>query len=86
MLMGEVAKDDVLLIITRTRTKDYDNFLSVVKQYYEEGNYNSTRANDYDIAVKPLHEVEALANKLYSTGKIHQPLNFANLGNQFIHP
>lgn len=86
MLMGEVSEDDVLLIITRTRAKDYDNFLSVVKQYYEEGNYNSTRANDYDIAVKPWHEVEALANKLYSTGKIHQPRNFVDLGSKFIHP
>lgn len=86
ILMDEVSEADVLLIITRTQTKDYDSFLGVVKQYYEDGNWSSLRPEDYDLAVKPWEEVEALARTLYKSGKIHQPRNFALLGNQFIHP
>ena len=86
ILMDEVSEDDVLLLITRTQTKDYEAFLAIVKQYYEDGNWSSRRPEDYDLAVKPWEEVEALANRLYKSGKIHQPRNFALLGNQFIHP
>ena len=86
ILMDEVSEDDVLLLITRTQSKDYESFLTIVKQYYEDGNWSSHRPEDYDLAVKPWEEVEALANRLYKSGKIHQPRNFALLGSQFIHP
>jgi len=86
ILLDEVSEDDVLLLITRTQTKDYEAFLTIVKQYYEDGNWSSHRPEDYDLAVKPWEEVEALANRLYKSGKIHQPRNFALLGSQFIHP
>jgi hypothetical protein len=86
ILMDEVSEDDVLLLITRTQTKDYESFLVIVKQYYEDGNWSSLRPEDYDLAVKPWEEVEALASRLYKSGKIHQPRNFALLGSQFIHP
>jgi len=90
ILMGEVSEDDVLLIITRTRAIDIEKFLYVVKQYYEEGNYNVADSHAYDIAVKPWEEVEALASRLYNGGKIHQPRNFgdfgSHFGSQFLHP
>jgi len=86
ILMDEVSEDDVLLLITRTQTKDYEAFLTIVKQYYEEGNWSSHRPEEYDLAVKPWNEVEELASRLYKSGKIHQPRNFALLGSQFIHP
>lgn len=86
ILLGEVSEDDVLLIITRTKSKDLEKFLSVVKQYYEEGNYGADRPEDYNLAVKPWEEVESLATRLYQGGKIHQPRNFVGLGYQFIHP
>ena len=86
ILLDEVSEDDILLIITRTQTKDYEAFLTIVKQYYEDGNWSSLRPEDYDLAVKPWEEVEALASRLYKSGKIHQPRNFALLGSQFIHP
>ena len=89
ILMGEVSEDDVLLLITRTRSGDLEKFLEVVKQYYEDGNYTARRPQEYDLAVKPWHEVEALATRLYQGGKIHQPRNFGNIGgfgSGFIHP
>ena len=86
ILLDEVSEDDVLLLITRTQTKDYESFLAIVKQYYEDGNWSSHRPEDYDLAVKPWEEVEALASRLYRGGKVHQPRNFVGLGSQFIHP
>jgi hypothetical protein len=86
ILLGEVSEDDVLLIITRTMTADLEEFIFIVKQYYDEGNYTSRNPQDYDLSVKSWEEVEALATLLYTTGKIHQPRNFVSLGNQFVHP
>jgi len=85
ILLGEVSEDDVLLIITRTKTPDLEGFIEVVKQYYDEGNYTSRDPSSYDLSVKPWEEVEVLANRLYSSGKIHQPRNFVSLGDRFIH-
>jgi hypothetical protein len=86
ILMDEVTEQDVLLIITRTKSKDLEQFLYVVKEYYEDGNWSSHRPEDYDLAVKPWEEVEALASRLYRSGQVHQPRNFVGLGSQFIHP
>jgi len=86
ILMDEVSEDDILLIITRTMTPNLEEFIVVVKQYYDEGNYTSYNPTDYDLSLKTWEEVEALAKRLYTTGKIHQPRNFASLGSQFIHP
>lgn len=86
LLSDEVSEDDVLLIITRTKAENIDRFIDVVKQYYEEGNYSSYRPSDYNLSIKPWEEVNELATRLYTTGKIHQPRNFVSLGSQFIHP
>jgi hypothetical protein len=86
LLMDEVSEADVLLIITRTKAKDLEQFLFIVKEYYEGSNYSSRHPEEYDLAVKPWNEVEELATQLYQDGKIHQPRNFAVLGGQFIHP
>jgi hypothetical protein len=86
VLLGEVSEDDILLIITRTMSPNLEGFLVVVKQYYDEGNYTSHNPYEYDLSVKTWEEVEALATRLYTGGKIHQPRNFVSLGNQFIHP
>jgi hypothetical protein len=86
ILLGEVSEADVLLIITRTMSPNLEEFMVVVKQYYDEGNYSSYQPKDYDLSVKPWEEVEELAKRLYTTGRIHQPRNFASLGSQFIHP
>ena len=84
LLMDEVSAEDVLVIITRTKAKDLEQFLFVVKEYYEDCT-SLSRPEEYDLAVKPWNEVEELAAELYHSGKIHQPRNFASLGSQFIH-
>ena len=86
IILGEVSEDEVLLIITRTMTNDLGEFIVVVKQYHDEGNYSSFNPHEYSLSAKPWEEVEALATRLYTSGKVHQPRNFASLGSQFIHP
>jgi len=86
LLMDEVSTVDVLLIITRTRSKDLEQFLFVVKEYYEESGFSSSRPEEYDLAVKPWNIVEDLAIHLYEGGKIHQPRNFVGLDSMFLHP
>ena len=87
ILIDEVSKEDVVLIITRTKAENLAQFMFVVKTYFEDGgNVTSNRPSDYNIAVKPWDEVEDLAKYLYTSGKIHQPRNVASLGNSFIHP
>jgi len=87
ILIGEVSKEEVVLIITRTKAENLAQFMFVVKTYFDDGgNIDSTRPSDYDLSVKPWDEVEELANYLYTRGKIHQPRNVASLGSSFIHP
>jgi hypothetical protein len=86
LLLGKVSKDDVLVIITRTKSETLEQFIGVVKQYHEDGNFTSSRPAEYDLAVKPWEEVEKLATDLYNGGKIHQPRNFVGLSRSFYHP
>ena len=85
ILLDEVSEADVLLIVTRTMAPDLGKFMGVVKQYYTEGNFTANQPTDYDLSVKSWEEVEALATRLYSAGKIHQPRNFTSLGSMFMH-
>ena len=83
LLLDKVSKDDVLVIITRTKSETLEQFIGVVKQYHESSNFTSSRPAEYDLAVKPWEEVEKLATDLYNGGKIHQPRNFVGLGRSF---
>ncbi len=86
LLLDKVSKDDVLVIITRTKSETLEQFIGIVKQYHESSNFTSSRPAEYDLAVKPWEEVEKLATDLYNGGKIHQPRNFVGLGRSFYHP
>jgi hypothetical protein len=86
LLLGEVSEAEVLIIITRTSSQNVEQFISVVKTYYEEGNFSVHSPELYDLTVKTWDEVEKLATDLYKGGKIHQPRNFVSLGGRFIHP
>lgn len=86
LLIGEVSEAEVLIIITRTSSQNLEQFISVVKTYYEEGNFSVNSPELYDLTVKTWDEVEELATALYKSGKIHQPRNFVDLGGRFLHP
>lgn len=79
ILRGEVAEEDVLLIVTGTQSSTLESFLEIVSEYYSGGNMWTSDSSAYDLTVKPLDEVLELAQRLYEGGKIHQPRNFSGM-------
>jgi hypothetical protein len=71
ILMGEVSSDQVFLISTGTRSETKEEYLGIVKQYYQDRFYG-----EYDLTQWSWEEVEKLALELWYSGKIHQPRNF----------
>jgi hypothetical protein len=71
ILLGEVSSEQVFLISTGTMAAAKEDYLSVVKQYYQDRYYD-----DYDLTPWSWEEVEKLALELWYSGKIHQPRNF----------
>jgi len=70
ILSGEVSSEQVFLISTGTRSETKEQYLGIVKQYYQGG------FGDYYITQWSWEEVEKLALELWYSGKIHQPRNF----------
>lgn len=73
LALGEVDKDDVLVIITRTSCKDVDSIIRVVEEYHTAGNVFATKQTNYDMTGIDLDLLKELAQDLYHHGKIHQP-------------
>lgn len=76
ILAGEVSKDDVLVIITRTDCPEFNKFIDVVRSYIEKGNMYATIPDRYDFTIFDPDEVIELATYLWEAGKIHQPRTF----------
>jgi hypothetical protein len=72
ILKGEVSYDQVFLISTGTRSTTKEQYLDVVKQYYQERDMYS----DYNLKPWSWDAVKELAIELWDNGKIHQPRNF----------
>jgi len=73
ILRGEVSEDQVLMIITRTKCETYEQYVGVIKLYYDEGNQYARNSQRYDFSRFDFETVMKLASKLYNSGKIHQP-------------
>jgi hypothetical protein len=76
ILAGEVKREDVVLIITRTSAPDYDRFIGVVNAYYEHGNPYASNVG-YSLGEFERDDVLDLAYYLWHSGKIHQPRVFS---------
>jgi hypothetical protein len=72
IMAGEVSKDDVLFIVTRTDCPTYEKFVDVVKKYHEQGNPYASNPDNYSLDLYDLDEVLGLGNYLWYEGKIHQ--------------
>ena len=82
ILKGEVRERDVLFIVTGTMCPDKKEFLAVAETYFNNGNRNVFRTEEYVVQGITREEYMSLASHLYDAGKIHQPRNFA-YGNGF---
>lgn len=77
ILKGEVRERDVLFIVTGTMCPDKKEFLAVAETYFNNGNRNVFRTEEYVVQGITREEYMSLASHLYDAGKIHQPRNFA---------
>jgi len=73
ILRGEVSEDQVLMIITRTKCETYEQYIGVIKLYYDEGNQYARNSQRYDFSKFDFETVMELASELYNSGRIHQP-------------
>lgn len=81
---GEVDSEDVLVIITRTASPTYEEFIKVIETYAEKGNHYATRSENYDMTGIDLDTLKEIGRDLWYNGKIHQPRLFNNYGG-FVH-
>jgi len=84
IMAGEVSKDDVLFIVTRTDCPTYEKFVDVVKKYHEQGNPYASNPDNYSLDLYDLDEVLGLGNYLWYEGKIHQPRTYGT-GSDYVH-
>ena len=68
ILDGTVKEDEVLFIVTNTMCPTLDRLIDVIKEYYY---YPPTRA--YDMSAHSLEDAKAIAQRLFESGKLHQP-------------
>jgi len=87
ILAGEVSEDDVLLIIARTEAKTVEGIVSIAERYYLEGNpYSRTPSKyEFDDDETNVEAIKSLAARLYDQGKIHQPRNYINGTDRYLH-
>ena len=74
LMANEVSEDEVMFIVTRTLCPNYETFIQVVEQYYEDGTPITRTTHSYALREYELTKVKELATRLYYSGRIHQPL------------
>ena len=85
LMANEVSEEDVMFIVTRTLCPNYETFMQVVEQYYEDGTPITRTTNSYALREYELTKVKELATRLYYSGRIHQPRVFDNEGRKSGH-
>jgi hypothetical protein len=70
LLDGTVKEHEVLVIVTNTMCPTLDRLMDVVDQYYYDGN---SRGHAYDLSAHTLEDAQSLAQRLFESGKLHQP-------------
>jgi hypothetical protein len=69
-----VREEDVVCIITSTKSNNLEEFLQIVDYYYDMGDISV----DFDCAEFSKEDTLKIAETLYNKGKIHQPRNYSS--------
>ena len=85
LMNGEVSEDDVMVIITRTACPDYEKFINVVRAYHAQGNPYARNPERYELDDYSIEDLVELADRLWFSGKIHQPRNYVSMGMGYEH-
>jgi hypothetical protein len=76
ILTGEVSEAHVLFIVAGTSARTYKDFMTVIDTYYHSGNGYVKDPDAYDVNDINEYEYKSLAQRLWDTGRIHQPNTF----------
>jgi hypothetical protein len=73
ILAGEVKEEDVLFIVANTMCPDLERLADVIDEYYHGYSGSRGRGAAYDMSAYSLENAQALAQRLFEDGKLHQP-------------
>jgi hypothetical protein len=80
ILDGKVKEHEVLVIVSNTMCPDLPRLMDVVVEYYYARSHNRS----YDLSAHTIEDAQSLAQRLFESGKLHQPrchLTTGTLGN-----
>jgi hypothetical protein len=72
ILAGEVKEEDVLFIVSNTMAPTLERLQDVIEEYYYSY-AGSWRRPEYDMSEYSLEDAQAVAQRLFESGKLHQP-------------
>lgn len=73
ILAGEVKEEDVLVIVTNTNCPTLETLMEVIDEYYHGYQGSRGRGAAYDMSGHSLADACAVAQRLFESGKLHQP-------------
>ena len=73
ILAGEVKDEDVLFIVTNTNCPTIETLMFVIEQYYYDNAGARGRGAAYDMSAYSLKDACAVTQRLFESGKLHQP-------------
>jgi hypothetical protein len=76
ILDGDVKEEDVMFIVSNTMCPDLEKVLGVIEEYY----YGRSYIPAYDMTAHSFEDAKAVAQRLYESGKLHQPRCFDSGG------
>jgi len=79
ILAGEVKEEDVFCIVSNTNCPDLEKLMFVIEQYYYDyHNAHDAREQAYDMSAYSLADACKVAQRLFESGKLHQPRVISN--------
>ena len=73
ILAGEVKEEDVLFIVSNTMCPTLEQLREVIEEYYYGYHGNSRSGAAYDMSAYSLEDAQLVAQRLFESGKLHQP-------------
>jgi len=73
ILAGEVKEEDVLFIVSNTMCPTLETLVGVIDEYYYSYQGSRGRGATYDMSAYSVEDAQAVAQRLFESGKLHQP-------------
>ena len=73
ILAGEVKEEDVLFIVSNTKCPTLEHLMGVIEDYYYTYQGAAGKVAAYDMSKYSLPDACSVAQRLFESGKLHQP-------------